>query len=870
MTTLYSHICAPERAPAGMSIHNLLIAALLAVFAGCGESSQTTSNGPPGGGSTPALSVQDAAIAEGNSGASDLTFSISLSAVSTSPVTVNAATNGGTATAGDDFAATNESLTIAAGSTSASFTVTVNGDTTPEADETFTVTLSGATNATIARATATGTIADDDVSVVVGLDSRPDNQTCVAPPRPTSNATVAIVDPFPGLANISQPTKMILEPGVADPRWFVLQKSGQLVTFDPDDALDAGNVITADPFLDLSAVVRTASEGGLLGIAFHPNYPTTPEVFLSYTVNFTGPDMRSIVSRFVLDSITSPGGGTTEQVLLRVDQDFDNHNGGDIAFGADGFLYIGFGDGGSGDDPNNRAQNTQHLLGSMLRIDVLNAGAADYTIPADNPFAGNALCGPGINANDCPEIYAWGLRNPWRWSFDSANGELWVADVGQVAREEINRLELGGNYGWRCREGFLTGSNHTGCGTGCIAPVADYPRSVGSSITGGFVYRGSAIPELSGKYVFADYGSGRVMALQPDGQGGYDVDELTDSAFGPTSFGVGPDNELYFTDINNSRLRMLVPAGPGNPDTIPELLSATGCTDPADTTQPYSGLVPYDLNAPFWSDGANKGRFIGLPNGTTIVRDANDDWQFPEGTVIVKNFSLNGALVETRHLIRHPDGVWGGYTYEWNAQQTEATRVRGGKTVSVAGQTWIFPSEGQCLECHTSAAGFALGPETAQLNRDLTYPSTQRTANQLETLDHIMMFQAPLPGPAASLPAMTNPDDATATTADRARAYLHTNCSNCHQPNGPTPSDIDFRYSTALNATNVCDLPPLEGDLGIANARLVAPGEPSRSVVVERMARRDSHGMPPTATALVDTAGVSLITDWVNGLTSCN
>ncbi len=527
---------------------------------------------------------------------------------------------------------------------------------------------------------------------------------------------------------------------------------------------------------------------------------------------------------------------------------------------------------GSGDS-NDRAQDTTRLLGAMLRIDVLGPGvshpANPYDIPADNPFAGNADCGAGANAADCPEIYAWGLRNPWRWSFDPDTGDLWLGDVGQGTWEEVDLIELGGNYGWRCREGAHD-FNTSGCGTGFINPVSEYSHSVGRSITGGFVYRGVAIPELTGKYVFADYSTGRIWALQPDGLGGYTNDELIDTSFGPTSFGVDQAGELYFTDLNSSRLRMIISAGGGTPDTIATLLSDTGCIDPGDVTRPYSGLLPYDINALFWSDGAIKDRSIGLPNGTTITRNADDDWAFPNGTVIVKNFRLNGDLVETRHLMRHPDGVWAGYTYEWNSQQTEATRVQGGKTVSIAGQDWVFPSQAQCMECHTGAAGFALGPETAQLNKDFSYPSTQRTANQLETLDHVLMFTSPLPGPSTSLPTMTDPADTLASLDARARAYLHTNCAQCHRPGGPTPSTMDLRYTTSLANTNACDAVPLEGNLGVANARLIAPGDSARSIMINRASRRDSHGMPPLGSNLVDTTGIALLSNWIDGLIGCN
>ena len=174
------------------------------------------------------------------------------------------------------------------------------------------------------------------------------------------------------------------------------------------------------------------------------------------------------------------------------------------------------------------------------------------------------------------------------------------------------------------------------------------------------------------------------------------------------------------------------------------------------------------------------------------------------------------------------------------------------------------------MECHTGAAGFALGPEIAQLNRDATYPSTGRLANQLETIDHVMMFTAPLPGAANTLDALSDPENTSLSLALRARAYLHTNCAQCHRPNGPTPSTMDLHYSTALANTNACDAPPLEGDLGIANARLIAPGDSAASLLVNRMQRRDAHGMPPLGSNVIDASNVAMISAWIDGLADCN
>ena len=314
--------------------------------------------------------------------------------------------------------------------------------------------------------------------------------------------------------------------------------------------------------------------------------------------------------------------------------------------------------------------------------------------------------------------------------------------------------------------------------------------------------------------MFGDFGSGRIWALQPDGSGGYARDELIDSDGGISAFGLGADGELYFASYFDGQIRKLVPPAGGGPvDPIPANLVDTGCVDALDPQQPASGLVQYGVAAPFWSDSAAKERQLAIPDGTTIgvgtlSGNAGGDFTFPNGAVILKNFRLNDQLIETRLFMRHPDGIWGGYSYEWNDAQTAATRVIGGKTRSVQRQSWIYPSEGACLQCHTSAAGFSLGPEIAQLNGLLTYAATGRTTNQLDTLAGVGMFSGPLPGPPASLPALVDPVDSGAALSERARAWLHTNCSQCHRPGGPTPSSMDLRFSTALNATNACNALP--------------------------------------------------------------
>jgi uncharacterized repeat protein (TIGR03806 family) len=729
---------------------------------------------------------------------------------------------------------------------------------------------------TAANATTGGT------PPVGGLDGRPSNTSCLAGDAPSGSFTLGLERVFPNISftqsPLTQPIAMLQEPGNAA-RWYVVLKTGYVRVFDNN-----ASVATHSEFLNISARLNSdpnsqGDERGLLGMAFHPNYPTDPRVFLFYTGNTTGLGLVDRVSQFRLRTDgTNRLDPASELEILNIDDPADNHNGGQLAFGPDGFLYVGVGDGGSGNDPFGaigNAQNLNTLLGKMLRIDVANSSqATPYTSPASNPFPGGARCSnivlPG--PNNCPEIYAYGLRNPWRWNFDRVSGELWLNDVGQLEREEIDRIVLGGNYGWRCREGSIATPGITGCGPNPnpIEPIAEYGRDIGGATTGGFVYRGSAIPGLVGRYVFADYGNGLIFNIARDTpptlrlarSSAFDTNGLFIASFGQDLAG-----ELYIVHQGGT-LHRLIPGSGGGGRQIPNQLTQTGCVNASNPTQPASGLIPYAPNAPFFSDNAVKNRWLALPNGQRITINGANDFEFPNGSVLVKNFTLGTRLVETRLFMRHNNGNWAGYTYEWNAGATEATRVVGGKTVTVAGQTWDFPSESQCLQCHTAAAGRTLGLEVGQLNGDFGYP-TGRTANQLTTLNGIDTLTPPLTQTPANLPVIPDPFGSAALGL-RARAWLHTNCANCHQPGGLTQSNMDLRFTSTLLGTNSCDVAPALGDLGIADPRLLAPGSAARSVLIARVNRTGASAMPPLSRHLIDTAGVQLLTDWVNGLTSCN
>ncbi|MGH8222826.1 MAG: PQQ-dependent sugar dehydrogenase, partial [Woeseiaceae bacterium] len=370
------------------------------------------------------------------------------------------------------------------------------------------------------------------------------------PPPPPGDPEISTQRAFPNLT-FSQPLAMLQLPN-DDTRWYVVERQGVIRVFANDPAVVQADV---DVFADLTARVDVTGEGGLLGLAFHPDFDANGQVFVSYTS--TGTPLVSHVSRF----LSTDGGATldtaNETFVMTVIQPRTNHNGGNIAFGPeDGFLYAGWGDGGGAGDPDNNAQNTSNLLGTITRVDV--DSAVPYGIPGDNPFVGNNRCLQGSGGAPCPEIWAWGFRNPWRWSFDSLTGELWVGDVGQNMWEEVDRVERGLNYGWRQREGAHCFNPDPGCLTTFEEPVTEYSHAEGNSITGGYVYRGMAIPELEGFYVFGDFGSGRIWAVPSDATPVTAPDELLDTNLRITSFAQDMDGELYAIDIVTGQLHQLI------------------------------------------------------------------------------------------------------------------------------------------------------------------------------------------------------------------------------------------------------------------------------------------------------------------------
>lgn len=634
-------------------------------------------------------------------------------------------------------------------------------------------------------------------------------------------------------------------------RLWVLEQGGTIRSFDPKDEVRGTELV-----VDLSdQVYRGHNEEGLLGLAFAPDFKRSRELFLHYSAQ--GP-RRGVVARFKTTRDYRRIEPRSERTVLEQRQPWGNHNGGGLEFGPDGFLYISFGDGGAANDRLDAGQNLGNWLGTILRIDV--AGGGRYKVPSDNPFVGTR--------GALPEIWAYGLRNVWRFSFDRLTGTLWAGDVGQNAWEEINIVRRGGNYGWRRKEGFHRFHREQPT-PDMIDPVVAYPTSEGRSVTGGVVYRGSRFPHFQGTYVYADYASGNVWGLRYDGARvtrnellarGRSIASFGEDAFGEVylcSF----DGRIYTLAVRNTSTR-----------TFPRRLSETGLFTNTAALAPDPTLIPYEVSAPLWSDGADKQRWILLPGTQRAKAATARRFEFPVGTIFVKHFELPGEAghpphrLETRVMVLRDDG-WGAFTYVWAEDQRDAVLSDGRARVDLPtwahkrhGTHWTAPSRSDCMACHTAVSGFVLGFEPRQLVRPTHHFG--RVRPQWDVLRHLAVLPA-----GASLPESVFPDtQGKPPGPGAARAYLHSNCAMCHQPGAPGNATLDLRFETPLGAMGAVNQRPGQGDLGVRNARLVTPGEPARSLLLLRMQRTDEQGMPNIAHGRVDPQGVSLVRAWIRSL----
>jgi uncharacterized repeat protein (TIGR03806 family) len=765
------------------------------------------------------------------------------------------------------------------------------------------------------RAGAPNTIAPNSqisfTAQAYGLEGHPatgpflDNQMPEAAPAISGNWSAVVA--FTNLT-FTNALGLAALPGTG--RLVVWEREGRVYSFTNDAGANSKTLV-----LDLSNQCQGWDDSGLLNLAFHPGFATNHYVFVYYTWVTPGtvvgsPTVRpptfatgayhDRLSRFTLDAsgVAIPG-----SELVLVDQAGDSvwHNGSGMFFHpANGFLYVTDGDDENG---SNNQVITNNLFSGVWRIDVdkrggstshpivrqpANGTTANYYIPNDNPFVGQA--------NALEEFYGIGLRSPHRMTFDPPSGRIFIGDVGAGTREELDVIEPtdppGLNFQWDRIEGLQGDLTAPYIGVN-KRPILDYTHGEGQAIIGGYVYRGSQFAaDLGGKYIFGDNVQKKVWALDestsppgkillcvmPTGSGPNSGSDYT----GLSSFGLDQNNELYLCQMSSlgGQIYKLARSGPPPASRpFPPLLSQTGAFQDVASLTPNPNLIPYNVNSPLWSDGAVKRRWLALPTNSLIHFTPTGEWSFPNGTVFVKHFDLpvddtNPNItrrLETRLLVRDTNAAVYGITYKWRTNYTDADIVTNALTEDIlistgAGtrtQQWFYPGPLDCLRCHTPAASYVLGVKTRQLNGNFPYAASGVTDNQLRAWNHVGLFDATLDeSSVATYDKLVSVTNTTAPIGSRVRSYLDSNCSQCHRPGG-VPAFWDARYDTPLASQNIIN-GTVVGTLGIAGAKVVVPQDLSKSIMYLRVNSVDAIKMPPLARNRTDTNAVTALAQWIN------
>ena len=773
-----------------------------------------------------------------------------------------------------------------------------------------------------------------------------------APVGPFLNGALPAMNPnspagswsvVPAFPNISLPSTLTIEANPSNGELWAGSLPGVIKAFAPNPAATQARTI-----VNLSD--RVTTEGGLIGIAFHPEFGTigspNKNYFYAYyashcalnssldqvdltqcvtipaqadRIGFFGGYLR--LSRFeYFEGATPIQVRDSETPMINIRLFNNTHRGGGPIFGNDGYMYLVIGE----QQILETAQDIKTNLHGGLRIavDITENGSGVWSCPTgshmprrtfqddfnnnpdpdtpghDDELSGYYYCVPDDNPwldptgeQNFEEYISLGHRNPHRVTLDRLSGEIWSGEVGSNQREEVNVISLGNNYGWPCREGNVDTrhSNEPYCQTTLIGtltdPVIDFTRDEANALIGGYVYRGSKFPELYGKYLAGDYVLGHIYAVDYDRATGV-ASKTRLTTWEPTALGTWGqdlDGELYLGQIGaNVPLQTLSQVIDSTPEP-PVRLFDTGAFVNMALLKPAPFWLPYGLNQPFWSDGAQKSRWIAVPDGQQINFSENDNWDFPIGTVIMKHFDLpldeNDTRVTTRLETRfmvHGQDEWYGITYRWNADQTDAVLLTDSQTAdydiaTLSGgsrtQTWQFPSRNDCLFCHNTAVAGVAGIRTHSLNGDFSYPKTGINKNQLRSWNQLGLFSPRLTtreinGYLKSVPI----SDTTAPLESRSRSWLDINCSYCHQPGGPGDrADFDMRLSTPLMLQNLVNGPVLE-PIGLPQESLITPGCVDCSTVYQRTVALDGIAMPPLAKHRVDDEAIAILAQWINSL----
>ncbi|MDA0346758.1 MAG: PQQ-dependent sugar dehydrogenase [Verrucomicrobia bacterium] len=680
-----------------------------------------------------------------------------------------------------------------------------------------------------------------------------------------------------------QPLAMVPVPGIEGEFYVILEREGAIWSL---------NATTGERTLMIKLGIperlpyKVEGDRSTLGARFHPDFPKTPEFYVRSAVE-TAESGYNWLTRFMVDPSDplklDPG---KEELVL--EWEAIGHRGGDLDFGPDGYLYISSGDGSTPADPNNVGQKTDNLLGSILRIDVSGKNMGlNYRVPQDNPWVGV----DGIR----PEVWAYGLRNPWRMSFRPGTSEIWLGDNGDEHWELVQRVKGGENFGWSTFEGshpFRPSNPLGGPNKNLTIPVVEQSHQVLRSVIGGVWYQGSQFPELKGHYIYGCYLTQKLWAFSMEGEQVVGLRRIADLGGQLVAFCEDPDRELLILAYDKGIFRLQrSPVRDLKP--IPDKLSLTGLFESTANHKVASGFLPYEVNLPVYWDGAKAERFMAIPEEEILIQAIPaglqkgdeaairstaglDRWRVPTQSLLMQTFSLENRRVETQVAIKD-GGEWRYLSYRWNEKQTDADLVpeqgeevelelKGGK------QLWRFPSRSECIACHTQRGMFVLGLTLAQLNREFDYSAHGGgNMNQLDAIRNQYSFSNNRQiSKVETLPIMPQVFDDSVPLEERARAYLHVNCAHCHRETGlGGRASFELLNWLANDRTGLINGRPLVGLPGIpANeARLVAPGDPDRSEIYRRMTSITVGKMPLLGNHnTIDESGAELIRQWIESI----
>ena len=631
-----------------------------------------------------------------------------------------------------------------------------------------------------------------------------------------------------------------------------------------------------DPKVEKREVLLELPGRNVYSFCFDPNYTENGFIYLFNNLNMEAFDGKKAnrISRVTLLNGSQTIDLNSEHTIIEWRS--GGHDGGGIDFGLDGMLYISTGDGTSDSDNWLSGQTLDDLLGGVLRIDIRQTSTEKpYKIPTNNPFI------------DIPnargELYAYGLRNPWRLTVDKLTGHVWVGNNGQDLWESVHMVKAGDNYGWSVYEGSHPFYQNRIMGPHPLTkPTSEHPHSEARSITGGIVYYGRKWSSLRGYYIYGDYGTGKIWGIKHDGNKRLALRELADTTLAITGFATTHSGELLIADHSGGFYKLETQPRIRRGAPFPRRLSETGLFADTKNHKMKSGIIEYSVIASGWNDTATAKRWMAVPEKKTIGFNQNGAWSFPNKTALIQTLTVQreNALgqatpfrIETRVLLRQQN-EWTGYSYRWNEKQTDAELVsKEGDTVTLRitdtkapggfrRHDWIFPSRADCMTCHSRARGFLLGL-TGQ-NTDRMHNFSGKEDNQLLTFSHIGLFNKPYTRPKNSDQKLVNPYNQNEKISKRVRSYLHINCSSCHVHAGGGNSKIKLGIETPNDQMSLIGARPQHNTFGISNAMLVSPGLPDQSVLIRRLSQRGRGQMPPLVSGAVDEIAVSLFRKWIS------